>query len=1220
MAGVEMQQHGIQSAVVPLPATIRESGSSSSLRGLQNRGQQRKPRNMKQQDQQTEGNISQPRGNESGTSDKATTERAGNRPRRNNNGSRGQKQQMEIDINNIRTATTVTARHEEAAASDDRRIDVQEHGKQGTRHRIRNRHGGRADGDEQRDEATADQSSRHRRRGGRNGNANSQRTTRQRTIPSTFGTQLTLPGLVNTQTDDHSDGHQYQHAKEDIPFSTLDLADYFFGLDLNANSLSASILQEIHTGAYECMICINSITRKSRIWTCSTCYRVFHVNCIQKWAKQLKTTGAENNPSQPFESQPWRCPGCQTSREDIPQRYRCWCGKVENPDQSHLFPPHSCGQTCAAEYPNCPHVCQVPCHPGPHPKCQALGPQIDCFCGKSSSQRHCVDTKYDGWSCGVVCGEMMACGVHTCPRPCHTGLCGPCQAPIHSSCYCGKEDKDVKCFQTLPAKRSIFIDDDGDGAWWTGIYKCGNICGRYFDCGEHQCQKDCHPQDLEPAHCPLSPDVVVTCPCTKHTVLEILGHPRETCTDPIPTCKDLCSKMLPCGHSCKQSCHTGTCWPCLVKVTVPCVCGYNQITLPCVDLVLGTPRCNRICRIQLNCQRHECGTPCCPAERAGQERAFKQRRNKDNNSFQNLEDYIEPQHICLQTCNRLLKCGSHHCQMTCHRGPCPPCLEASFDELTCHCGRTKIMPPIPCGTTPPKCDYPCTRQTPCGHPIVRHNCHLDDEECPKCPYFVERRCMCGKNVLKNQPCSRQQVSCGTICNKLLPCGSHRCKKVCHRENQCESPCRQPCDKIKSCGHPDETPCHSPFQCEEATPCTALIKISCSCSNLTTTVKCNATKTSKSPKRELKCNDQCAIIARNNRLAEAFKINTEARKDSSLIHTELSLRLYGTNKQWCETIEKIIDSFVVAKPPKRSLAFPPMKRTQRQFIHTLAEAYNLESESQDPEPHRSVLLHRTAKTTLPERNLTRSYAIYLKTKAQEGALPSSRTLPAQLRKTPKQAYNAILLEAVQIGLTRVDLERKLEAVISTSSQLHFSVQWIADEDVLLQPKSSSLGVEEVEAELATLKPVVRKFVVLQERLAEVVELCWVTRDNIIAYREKSMSQTSSSAPTPSASMINLVNVGRFASSNSFAALADGSAPRSTSPARSEKATPRKEPAPEPVAESWEDLQVEEAESEKIDENCDVEPAASVIDDGEPDTQEGASELGTIRESTVARDVN
>ncbi|KAJ8099675.1 hypothetical protein POJ06DRAFT_198492 [Lipomyces tetrasporus] len=1210
MAGVETQGPTIhQSAATPLPDSIRQSGSSSSLRGSQKRGSQRKSRNTKQQVQETEESSSRQRGLESGPSDKANG-RARNRPRRNNNGTRGQQHQNGNDNSNMRMTTTVTAEHEQAPVSEDRRDGGQEQVQERTRQRSRNRQGsGRVDGGQQRGPTSSDQSSRNRRRGGRNGNANGQQGVRQLAIPSTFGTQLTLPSLVATEADDHN--HD-QHAKQNIPTASLDLADYFFGLDLNANSLAVSILQEIHSGAYECMICINSITRKSRIWTCDTCYRVFHVNCIQKWAKQLKTTGAENNPTQPFESQQWRCPGCQTSRESIPQRYRCWCGKVENPDQSPLFPPHSCGQTCAAEYPNCPHGCQVPCHPGPHPKCQALGPQIDCFCGKSSSQRQCVETKYDGWSCGVECGEMMACGVHTCPRPCHTGLCGPCQAPIHSSCYCGKEDKDVKCYQSLPPKRSVFIDEDGDEAWWTGIYNCDNICGRYFDCGEHQCQKGCHPQDLKAAHCPLSPDVILTCPCTKHTVQDILGHPREKCTDAIPICNDLCSKTLPCGHSCKQVCHTGMCGPCFENVTVPCGCGYNKITLSCADLVVGSPRCNRTCRIQLNCQRHECGTTCCPAERAGQERAMKQRR-KDNNIYQNLEDYIEPQHICLQTCNRLLKCGSHHCQATCHRGPCPTCLEASFDELTCHCGRTRMMPPIPCGTPPPKCSYPCNRPTSCGHPIVGHNCHLDDEECPKCPYFVERPCMCGKNVLKNQPCSRQQVSCGTICNKLVACGSHRCKKVCHCEGQCENPCSQPCNKIKSCGHPDEAPCHSPFQCEEAIPCTALIKISCPCGNLTTTVKCNATKTSKSPKRELKCNDQCAIIARNNRLAEALNINTEARTDSSLIHTELSLRLYGTNKQWCESIEKIIDSFVVGTPPKRSLAFPPMKRTQRQFIHTLAEAYNLESESQDPEPHRSVLLHRTSKTALPQRNLAQSHAIYLKTKAQEGALPASGTLPAQLRKTPKQAYNAILLESVQIGLTRVELERKIEPVIVASSQLRFSVHWIADEDVLLQPKSSSLGVEEVEAELAMLKPIVRKFVVLHERLAEVVELCWVTRDNVIAYREKSASQTSSSVPTPSASMTSLVNVGRFASLNSVAALADDSA--STSPARAVKAKSKKEP--EQVAESWEDLSVDEAEPEKIEDKDVIDPVKSRVDGREAAQESSPSESV---QATITEDVN
>ncbi|KAK9468661.1 hypothetical protein V1512DRAFT_233383 [Lipomyces arxii] len=1010
---------------------------------------------------------------------------------------------------------------------------------------------------------------------------------KNRAMASSFGSRLTVPNAEDESVTKQS--------KRNIPTASLDLTEYFYGFDMSNNSLAASILQEIHSCAYECMICINSINRKSRVWTCDTCYRVFHINCIQKWANQLKKSGVEQTPSESFDSQLWRCPGCQTARAQVPDRYKCWCGKTDNPDQSPLFPPHSCGQSCAAEYTTCPHVCQMPCHPGPHPKCQAMGPRIDCFCGKSGLQRKCVETSYDGWSCGVVCGEMMACGVHRCSRPCHTDLCGPCQAPIHSSCYCGKEDKDVKCFQTLPAKRSTFIDEDGDEAYWIGIWKCDNVCGRYYDCEDHQCKKECHPQVAESAHCPLSPDVILTCPCGKHTISDILGHQRVKCTDPIPTCTDPCGKELVCGHPCKQICHTGDCGPCLERVTVPCLCEHTSITVHCCDLAMGPPRCEHVCRVQLNCQRHECGATCCAGEKAGLERMVKQRRKENAYMLQHLEDYIEPEHLCTQNCNRPLKCGNHMCQITCHRGPCPPCLEASFDELTCNCGRTKIMPPIPCGAKPPKCSYPCTRPKPCGHPLVPHNCHMDDEQCPKCPYFVERECMCGKKVLKNQPCSREQVSCGQICSKLLACGSHFCKKPCHHEGQCENPCKQLCGKTKSCGHPDEAACHSPFECQELKPCPALITISCQCGNLTVEIKCNATKSQKSPKRELKCNDHCALLARNNRLAEALQINQEARAEATPVHSEICLRLYSINKKWCESIEKIVDSFVIATPPKRSLAFPPMKSTQRQFIHTLAEVYNLESEAQDPEPHRSVVLHRTSRTALPDRNLAQSYAILQKTKAQEGvSMPSSGVISntgllTALRRAPKQAYNAIVLESVQIGLMRMDLERKLEPLISEYSQLKFTVQWIADEDVLLQPKPSSLAIDQVEAELAMLKPIIRRFVVLKEHLAEVVELCWVNKEGAIAYRERDKS--TSVTPTPSSSTTSLVTAGRFAAFNQIAKAASEPVASLSAPTPTATVAAAKKVKKEPIAESWEDLN-DESDIVETESGADLEPDYAV----------------------------
>jgi transcriptional repressor NF-X1 len=150
-----------------------------------------------------------------------------------------------------------------------------------------------------------------------------------------------------------------------------------------------------------------------------------------------------------------------------------------------------------------------------------------------------------------------------------------------------------------------------------------------------------------------------------------------------------------------------------------------------------------------NCGRHHCGTVCCSTD-----------------------------HICTKICGKPLKCGSHNCTVLCHRGPCPTCLEASFEPLICTCGRTELAPPIRCGTKPPQCPHPCIVDPPCGHPKVSHGCHSLEEECPKCPYLVEKVCMCGKKTVKNQPCFRAQagsVSCGMACGALMPCGFHRCK-------------------------------------------------------------------------------------------------------------------------------------------------------------------------------------------------------------------------------------------------------------------------------------------------------------------------------------------------------------------------------------------------------------------------------------------------------------
>ena len=138
--------------------------------------------------------------------------------------------------------------------------------------------------------------------------------------------------------------------------------------------------------------------------------------------------------------------------------------------------------------------------------------------------------------------------------------------------------------------------------------------------------------------------------------------------------------------------------------------------------------------------------------------------------------------------------------------------------MVCHCGRTILEPPIPCGTRM-VCGYPCDRPPPpCGHPQTSHACHEDPQRCPPCPFLTTKQCACGKKMVDNVRCSQEKVSCGftcgkcvslsrrlvydmmpyTICspllcvfyNRLLACGFHHCERLCHGDacGACHATC------------------------------------------------------------------------------------------------------------------------------------------------------------------------------------------------------------------------------------------------------------------------------------------------------------------------------------------------------------------------------------------------------------------------------------------------
>lgn len=478
-----------------------------------------------------------------------------------------------------------------------------------------------------------------------------------------------------------------------------------------AADLTSRIHDDIDNGQYECVICSGEVVRTSRIWSCSLCWTVTHFHCTNKWyTSQLK----EGN--QPQASEPnWRCPGCNSSLTEHPGSYHCWCGKELNPRSIPGVAPHSCGQTCFKPRGTCPHPCGLQCHSGPCPPCTLMGPVQSCYCGKITSQKRCIDTDYiNGFSCKAACADLLPCGEHTCPQICHPGLCGACEVLVPSICYCGKEQKPIPCDQRDEVLDSynqgqmeggfpqdIPLDDNllqGETVksvrhWFQGSFVCQTPCTRKFDCGEHACQKGCHPHDEEVAHCPMSPDVVTHCPCEKTLLEEIMPEPRKKCTDKISHCLKACNKLLSCGHLCPDTCHVGKCQTCWQTTTITCRCGRTSAPTICHGVPpdeMVRPECPRTCRAVLNCGRHQCDTRCCPGDKRAAKRQAVRRRMGGP-----AHEEIEDEHLCTRTCNRILKCGKHFCEALCHKGPCPSCLESIVEEISCSCGRTTLFPPQP---------------------------------------------------------------------------------------------------------------------------------------------------------------------------------------------------------------------------------------------------------------------------------------------------------------------------------------------------------------------------------------------------------------------------------------------------------------------------------------------------------------------------------------------
>uniref|UniRef100_A0A1A8GZW0 Nuclear transcription factor, X-box binding-like 1 n=2 Tax=Nothobranchius korthausae TaxID=1143690 RepID=A0A1A8GZW0_9TELE len=397
------------------------------------------------------------------------------------------------------------------------------------------------------------------------------------------------------------------------------------------------------SGALTCLICIASVRRTQQVWSCSGCFSLFHLPCIQKWARDsafLVSSITDEDFGQ--KQHPWPCPKCRTEYPPsaTPNRVslqRCVCGRQtsERPCSSprwtcqqvcgapltcgHHTCEEVCGRTLGCRNHKCPSVChQGSCYPCPETV------EVTCTCGctvltvpcgreKSTKPPRCKEPCRTPASCHHQTRESHRCHPgpcppctqtcllplpgcsHTCLQPCHdlvlvrsqqVQLAGPWEQPSEPAFV-------QKAFPCPPCRVPIPTSCYGEHevspvpCHQQGRFSCGRACGRPLLCGNHCCSRECH--------------------------LVTIGNECEVC-------EEGCSRPRPpdCPHPCPRPCHPGDCPTCTQMIRQRCHCRISTLYVECTKLtsadeqtkvLLGS--CNNQCPRQLSCG-HRCKQACHP--------------------------------------------------------------------------------------------------------------------------------------------------------------------------------------------------------------------------------------------------------------------------------------------------------------------------------------------------------------------------------------------------------------------------------------------------------------------------------------------------------------------------------------------------------------------------------------------------------------------------------
>lgn len=252
-------------------------------------------------------------------------------------------------------------------------------------------------------------------------------------------------------------------------------------------------------------------------------------------------------------------------------------------------------------------------------------------------------------------------------------------------------------------------------------------------------------------------------------------------------------------------------------------------------------------------------------------------------------------------------------------------------------------------------------------------------------------------------------------------------------------------------------------------------ITCDCQRKKQEIRCNAWKGSEGNiAKSLTCDDECARLERNRKLASALNINPNVHKDDHVPYSQETLSLFQDNPKWAQDQEREFRVFAIDEDEKR-LRFKPMPANQRTFLHNLADDFGFDSESMDPEPHRHVAIFKTPRfVSAPTKTLKDCVKIRNNQKTVSAAEAPSKTRASNIH----EPYNGYLLSNARFGLTSDEIYTELASVQGPSPKLHFLIQFLGGDEVALKASNALQTQRTIDVTLKDLKVPLARIIHIQ----------------------------------------------------------------------------------------------------------------------------------------------